>query len=72
MPDCEDPEVMLAEPVWRWQQTDHGRWVMENAHDLTYHQQIDAQHWGYDVVIRGVLSDPRKITEYFLRWPAQS
>jgi hypothetical protein len=69
MPDCEDPGLMLAEPVWQWQQTDHGRWVKDNAHDLTYHLQPDANRWGYDVVIRGALSDPKKITEYFLRWP---
>jgi hypothetical protein len=67
--DTEDPDVMLAEPVWQWQQTDHGRWVMANAHNLTYHHQPDASYWGYDVVIRGDLADPRKITEYFLRWP---
>lgn len=72
MPDTEDPDVMLAEPVWQWQQTDHGRWVMENAHDLTYHHRPDTNYWGYDVVIRGDLLDPQKITEYFLRWPERS
>lgn len=71
MPDCEDPDVMLAEPVWQWQQTDHGRWVIENARDLTYHHCHDVNYWGYDVVIRGDISDPRKITEYFLRWPSK-
>jgi len=26
-------------------------------------------HWGYDVAIRGEINDPKRITEYFLRWP---
>ena len=71
MGDVEDPDIYAAEPISRWQQTEHGQWVMENAHNLTYYQQPDAIQWGYRFVIRGELNDPRKITEYFLRWPAQ-
>jgi len=71
MGDVEDPDVYVAEPIYQWQQTDHGRWVMENAHNLTYHHQPDAYTWGYLFVIRGELHDPKKITEYYLRWPKQ-
>lgn len=69
MGDVEDPEIYAAEPIHQWQQTEQGRWVMKHAHNLTYHQQPDAVTWGYRFVIRGDLNDPRKITEYFLRWP---
>jgi len=72
MGDVEDIDIYVAEPIYRWQQTSQGRWVMEHAHDLTYHTQIDAHHWGYDVVIRGEINDPKRITEYFLRWPNKS
>ena len=71
MGDVEDPEIYAAEPISRWQLTEQGQWVMEHAHNLTYHQQSDAHQWGYRFVIRGELNDPRKITEYFLRWPTQ-
>jgi hypothetical protein len=69
--DTEDPAIAAAGPILAWQNTEHGQWVMAHAYDLTYHHQPDAQFWGYDVIVRGSLSDPRLITEYFLRWPNQ-
>jgi len=68
MGDVDDVEIYAAQPIHEWQQTEHGRWVMENAHDLTYHTKADETTWGYRVVIRGEISDPRKVTEYYLRW----
>lgn len=67
--DDVDAAVYAAEPILAWQRTEHGQWVMSNAHNLTWHQQPDAQRWGTDILVRGELTDPRKITEYFLRWP---
>ena len=69
MGDVEDPEIYAAEPIWQWQQTQQGRWVMEHAHDLAYHRMQDHNIWGYRFVIRGEINDAQKITEYFLRWP---
>jgi len=71
MGDVEDVDIYAAQPIYEWQQTEHGRWVMEHAHSLTYHTQPDPMHWGYDVAIRGEINDPKRITEYFLRWPRQ-
>lgn len=72
MLDTQDPDVTLAEPLWLWQQTDHGRWVMQHAHNLTFHRRVDSNFFGYDVVICGDLLDPQTITEYFLKWPKLS
>jgi hypothetical protein len=69
--DVDDPTIYAAEPILQWQKTEHGRWVMENAHNLTWYQQQEQETWGHRFVIRGELTDPRKITEYFLRWPQQ-
>lgn len=69
MGDVDDVDIYAAEPIWQWQQTEQGRWVMDHAHNLTYHTQPDHKYWGHDVAIRGELNDPKKITEYFLRWP---
>jgi hypothetical protein len=71
MGDVEDPEIYAGEPIYKWQQTEQGRWVMEHANDLTYHHQVDHKFWGYEFVISGKIHDPKKITEYFLRWPAE-
>lgn len=29
--DVEDPDIYAAEPIWQWQQTEAGQWVMANA-----------------------------------------
>ena len=67
--DDVDVAVYAAEPILTWQATEHGQWVMAHAHNLTWHQQPDALRWGNDVVVRGELTDPRLVTEYYLRWP---
>ena len=68
MGDVEDPEIYAAEPIHRWQQTEQGRWVMENAHNLVYHRHPDPIVWGWKFVIRGEIRNPLKVTEYLLRW----
>ena len=70
LPDSEDPAVMAAEPIWQWQQTDHGRWVMRHARNLTFHTQLDHLYWGHDIAITGDLDDSGLITEYYLRYLA--
>lgn len=68
MGDVEDPEIIAGFPIAEWQKTEQGQWVMQNAHDLTYYQQPNDNFWGYKFVIRGSITDPKKITEYLLRW----
>ena len=34
--DVDDPEIYAAQPIWEWQQTDAGKWVMENAVEEPY------------------------------------
>lgn len=29
--DVEDPDIYAAEPIWQWERSDAGRWVMANA-----------------------------------------
>ena len=67
--DVDDPEIYAAQPIYEWQQTEHGRWVMEHARDLKYYTQPDLATLGYSVTIRGELPDGPLTTEYFLRWP---
>lgn len=69
--DVEDPEIYAAEPIRQWQETEQGQWVMQNAHSLTYVSQPDETYWGYRYTIRGEITDPKKITEYFLKWDQQ-
>lgn len=67
MGDVDDVDIYVAQPIYEWQQTDKGRWIMSNATDLSYHTFPDAETFGYQVVIKGILED-KKATEYYLKW----
>ena len=56
MGDVEDVDIYVAQPIYEWQQTDHGKWCMKNATDLEYHTQHDYASMGYEIAITGYLS----------------
>lgn len=55
MGDVEDPDIFAAQPIWDWQQTEIGKWCMENAGDIHWVTDIDPQFYGYVVKIFGDL-----------------
>jgi hypothetical protein len=67
MGDVEDPEIYAAQPIWEWQQTPKGAWLMKNGDDLTFHIHMNPATYGYDVHITCGL-EGKKLTEYYLRW----
>jgi len=56
MGDVEDVEVYIAEPIYQWQQTEHGKWCSEKATNMQYHINQDFNSWGYHITITGELS----------------
>lgn len=64
--DVEDPEVYVAQPIYEWQQTDQGKWVMQHCKDPQYHIHADHSVYGYRVVITAHVT-PKRWTEYVLR-----
>lgn len=36
MADVEDPDLFVAQPIWEWQQTEPGKFVMEHAETEPY------------------------------------
>jgi hypothetical protein len=36
--DVDDPDLYAGAPLWDWQQTDAGKWVMDNA--------VETPQWG--------------------------
>ena len=68
MGDVEDVDIYVAEPIWQWQQTEQGKWVMENAKDLKYYTSSDPSTFGHRVTIRGHIPEGPRLTEYFLRY----
>jgi hypothetical protein len=69
MGDVDDVDIFVAAPIYDWQQTDQGKWVMEHARDLRYHTSPDFSSFGYLITIRGEIDPGPRLTEYLLRWP---
>ena len=66
--DVEDPEIYAAQPIWDWQQSDPGKFVMEHALETpSYHQQLDYNSFGYRYAITAEL-ESKKLSEFYLRW----
>ena len=58
MGDVDDPEIYAAQPIWEWQQTDAGRWVMENAVEEPYWaRHLDNTTYSYRYKIVATLTE---------------
>lgn len=68
MGDVEDPDLYAAGPIWDWQQTEQGTWVMKHGLDPTFHTSVDHVSYGYTINITAHITDKRW-TEFLLRWP---
>ena len=56
--DVEDPEIYAAQPICEWQESDAGKWVMENAVEKPYYiQALDYNSWGHRYKIIARLSE---------------
>ena len=71
MGDVEDPDLMAGEPLWRWQESEMGQWVMNKSVDTPeWHRQIDHTTYGYQYVITAKLKD-KDYTFWQLKWADQ-
>jgi hypothetical protein len=67
MGDVDDPDLYAGQPLWEWQQSEIGKWVMEHAVETpSWYRIPDLMQYGYKYQIRAKLSGPR-LTEYILR-----
>jgi hypothetical protein len=68
MGDVEDPDLFVADPIWKWQQTDAGKFVMEHAVEPPYWiRQLDYNTWGHKYGIMARLSEPDQLF-FELKW----
>ena len=66
--DAEDPDIYAGEPLWEWQQTEAGKWVMENAVEKpSWHRNLDHMTYSYQYQIRARLT-PEQITFFELKF----
>ena len=68
MGDVEDPDLYAAEPLWEWQQSEMGKWVMEKSVETPmWHRQMDVGQYHMQYAIQAWL----KGTDYsfwVLKW----
>lgn len=68
MGDVEDPDLYAAEPLIKWEQSEQGQWIMENAVETpSWHRMADPYNYGYRYEIRARLQGPI-LTEWLLRY----
>lgn len=66
--DVEDPDLFVAEPIYKWQQTEAGKYVMENSvPEPSWTRHMDYMTYGYTYVITAYFT-PKKLTYYRLRF----
>jgi hypothetical protein len=65
--DVDDPDLYAAQPLWDWQQSSQGQWIMKNAIEPpSWHRVPDMMQFGYKFQVRAKLMGAR-LTEYLLR-----
>jgi hypothetical protein len=68
MGDVEDPDIYVAEPLWKWQQSDAGKFVMENSvTQPEWHKHQTIHDYGLQIAIVAEL-EKKKLSEFYLRW----
>jgi hypothetical protein len=68
MGDVDDPDLYAGSSIYDWQQSEAGKWVMENAiQKPSWHRNFDIYAYGYQYQIRADLTD-EQITFFELKY----
>lgn len=60
--DVEDPDVYAGAPIWEWQQSEVGKWVMEHAVEKPYWtKRVDMASYGYKCSIVARLNEADQV-----------
>jgi hypothetical protein len=61
MGDVEDPDLYAAQPIWEWQESAAGQFIMEHAVEAPYWiRQVDHSSYGHQYKIMARLSEPNQ------------
>ena len=68
MGDVEDPDLFVAQPIWEWQETEAGKWIMENSNPTpSWHRTHDIYSYGHIYQIRAYLTH-KQLTFWKLKY----
>ena len=68
MGDVEDPDLMIAAPIYEWQQTDAGKYIMEHSDPTAkWVRSNSPSYMGHKYTIKGYLTD-KQVTYFKLKY----
>lgn len=68
MADVEDPDLWASESLYKWEHTESGKWVLENAEEVpTWHRIHSADYMSHEYVITALLN-PKNYTYWVLKY----
>lgn len=68
MGDVEDPDLYAAQPLWEWQASEMGKWVMEHSVETPmWHRQTNPNQYHTEYAIQAWLKGP-DYTFWVLKW----
>jgi hypothetical protein len=68
MGDVEDPDLYAAQPLWEWQQSEMGSWVMEHSVETPmWHRQSNPNQYHIDYAVQAWLRGA-DYTYWVLKW----
>lgn len=66
--DVDDPDLYAAEPMFTWEKSEQGQFVMMYAIDKpVWHRRLNQAMYGYEYIIVAEL-EMKKLSEFYLRW----
>lgn len=66
--DVDDPDIYVGQYIWEWQESEAGKWIMDNSRPLpSWHRFADNTTYGYKYHIKAYLT-PEQITYYELKY----
>ena len=66
--DVEDPDLMVADPIWKWQESEAGKFVMEHAVEKLYWtRHLDIASYGHVYRVVARLSEQNELF-WTLKW----
>ena len=68
MGDVEDPDLYAAEPLWQWQNSEAGQWVIAHAIEPPFwHRMTNPYYYGLTYYVVARLSEQDQ-TYWTLKW----
>ena len=66
--DVEDPDLYAAQPLWEWQESEPGKFVMEHAIEPPIWQRHNnVLTYNIEYIIVAEL-ESKKLSEFYLKW----